>query len=234
MRVDLHPAYLLHRRNYQESSYIAEVLSSQHGRVALIAKGAARPSAKRAAGAAAALQPFQMLNIAWAGRGELPVLTGIESLGPAHLNASKLLSGFYMNELLLRLLHRSDPHPELFDAYQRALRDLAGEDRPEWPLRQFEVRLLRVIGYAPILDRDAVSGLPVRNDARYGYRLSQGPSTAWDGDQEAIAISGAGLLALAGNQPPDRELWPELKRLLRALLAVHLGDRPLTTRAWVR
>jgi DNA repair protein RecO (recombination protein O) len=85
MRTDWHPAFLLHRRNYQESSYIVEMLSSRHGRVALIAKGAARPPTKGGGGRAAALQPFQMLNVAWAGRGELPVLTGVESVGPVHL-----------------------------------------------------------------------------------------------------------------------------------------------------
>ncbi len=234
MRTDWHPAFLLHRRNYQESSYIVEMLSSRHGRVALIAKGAARPPTKGGGGRAAALQPFQMLNVAWAGRGELQVLTGVESVGPVHLGASRLLNGFYMNELLLRLLHRSDPQPELFEIYHQALRELGVEERPEWPLRRFEVRLLRAIGYAPILDRDAVTGLPVQNDRRYGYRVSQGPSTAWEHDDDAIAVSGAGLRALAGGEPPARELWPELKRLLRGLLAVHLGDRPLTTRAWVR
>lgn len=234
MRVDWHPAFLLHRRNYQESSFIVEVLSSHHGRVALIAKGAARPSAKKATGMAAALQPFQMLNLAWAGRGELPVLTGAESIGPARLSAPKLLNGFYMNELLLRLLQRSDPHPELFHIYHQALCALETEERPEWPLRQFEVQLLRAIGYAPILDHDRVTGLPVQTDVRYGYRPSQGPSITWEDDRDAIAISGAGLQALAGNQKPHHALWPELKRLLRALLAVHLGDRPLTSRAWVR
>jgi DNA repair protein RecO (recombination protein O) len=234
MRVDWHPAFLLHRRNYQESSFIAEVLSSHHGRVALIAKGAARASGKKVTGMVAILQPFQLLNVAWAGRGELPVLTGAESIGPGYLIASKLLNGFYINELLLRLLLRSDPHPELFDIYHQALRALAAEERPEWPLRQFEVQLLRTIGYAPILDHDMVTGLPVQTDVRYGYRPSQGPSAAWVDDREAITISGAGLQALAGTHKPDTTLWPELKRLLRALLAVHLGDRQLTTRAWVR
>ena len=224
----LEPAYLLHRRPYRETSALLEVFTHGHGRIALVARGARRPrSALRAA-----LTPFVPLLVSWSGRGEVGTLRGAEAQGPAvSMSGDALLSGLYLNELLMRLIHRHDPHPELFEAYREAIGALGAGVDTEFTLRVFEKRMLESIGYALLLDREAGSGLPVVREQRYAYRADHGPDPAAAPSRNCVEVSGATLLALAGEQPLDDVGRREAKRLMRFVLRVHLGERPLVTRA---
>ena len=157
-RVDGEQAFVLHSYPFRETSLLVEIFSRRFGRVALIAKGARRPrSALRGA-----LLAFQPLTIAWAGKGEVRTLTKAEWRGGQPLLAGKaLFCGFYLNELLMRLLPREDAHDALFDAYSEALACLSTGVVPAPVLRSFETRLLKELGYALTLDREPVSGASV-------------------------------------------------------------------------
>jgi len=225
---ELEPAYVLHRRPYRETSALLEIFTRAHGRIALVARGARRPrSVLRAA-----LTPFAPLLLSWSGRGEVGTLRAAERQHqPVTFGGEMLLSGLYLNELLMRLTHRHDPHPELFDAYAKALRALEDAMDAELTLRVFEKRMLEAIGYGMLLDREAESGLPVVREQRYAYRADRGPDPAAAHRGDGVEVSGATLLALANEQPLDEAGRREAKRLMRCVLRLHLGDRPLASRA---
>jgi DNA repair protein RecO (recombination protein O) len=230
VRIDLHPAYVLHRRAYRETSLLLEVLSSIHGRVGLVARGVR----KRAAETAALLQPFQPLMIAWAGRGELHTLGQVEpGAWRPHLASSKLISGFYLNELLLALLQRHDPHPDVYQHYDMALRQLSGGAAEAPLLRRFEIRLLTACGYQPIFNHDVVDGEPIVPELIYHYRSQHGPSRHWpDVVNDDIPIRGGTLLAMAAQDIRSAADLGDAKRLLRSLLAPYLGGRAIVSRSW--
>ena len=222
---DAEPCYVLHRRAYRETSLLVEALSRGQGRVGLVARGV-RQKRSRWAGL---LEPFQPLLLAWRGRGEMGTLTAVE-LQPRveMLRGRTLYAAFYVNELLLRLLARNDPHPELFDGYDEAIHDLARSNREDVTLRIFEKRLLASIGYGIITDVDVDSGEAIQPDQEYAYIPELGPTTADLGN--GCRVSGKTLLALAKEQLDDASALRESKQLMRALLAPHLGSRPLETR----
>jgi DNA repair protein RecO (recombination protein O) len=226
MRVDAHPCYVLHQRPYRETSLLLEVLSGTHGRTGVIARGAKRKSG----GATALLQPFQRLILAWSGRGELGVLVSVEPDGH-HLNlqAGGLLAGFYLNELILRLLHRHDPHPELFAAYETALQGLHAGMADESVLRLFEFKLLQSIGYGLVLDRDVVTGEPVMADRIYRFEAEKGPVLI--DSMESGGVHGQTLLELARGRLESTLALQEAKKLLRTELGRQLGGRPLASRS---
>jgi len=231
MRVAQEAAYVLHHHNYRETSLLLEVFTRQHGRLGLLAKGARRTRSPLRA----ALVPFQPLVIGFSGRGELPVLTLAEPLGSAPtLNGQALFCGLYLNELLLRLLHRHDPHERLFGNYAEALERLGDDRLDEAVLRIFEKRLLEEIGYGLVLDHDAGDGSALQPDAQYRYLPERGPVRFGSRDDEGVAVRGASLLALAREQLDDPEAQRDAKRLLRALLARQLGERPLASRELFR
>lgn len=226
-RVLLEPAYVLHRRPYRDTSLLVEAFSTGHGRIGLVARGAQRPRSPLQP----VLHPFRRLLLSWSGRGDLGSLTGAEPDGrPVVLAGDALAAGFYINELLLRLLQRHDPHPELFETYAVAVTALGGGVDP-WRLRLFERDLLQAIGYALLLDSDA-AGEPIDPAARYDYRLEQGPLPA--GADAPLPIRGATLLALDAGERPDAAGEHEAKRLMRAALRLYLGDKPLASRALLR
>ena len=226
MRVADEPAFVLHHHDYGETSLLLEMFSRQHGRLGLIAKGARRPKSPLRA----TLIPFQMLAVNFSGRGELPTLSNAESLAPAALlTGEALYCGLYLNELLMRLLHRHDPHEGLFQGYADALQGLATSANLESALRLFEKRLLDEIGYGLVLDHSVDDGRPVQAEAHYRYLPERGPVAAKAGD-DGIPVSGRSLLALAREQLDDETVRHEAKRLLRALLARQLGTRPLLSR----
>ena len=221
----------MHRRPYRETSALLETFTREHGRVALVARGARRPRSSLRG----ALQPFVPLLISWSARGELGTLRSVEV--PVTVNSIEgraLLSGLYVNELMLRLTHRNDPHPELFDAYSGVLSALRGGDDEQRALRIFEKRTLQSIGYGMLLDRDADSGEPVAPDRRYAYRPDHGPTLASARKGESVDVSGATLLALAGEDVMDANAQREAKRLMRFVIATHLGGRPLASRTLFR
>jgi DNA repair protein RecO (recombination protein O) len=236
MRVLLQPAYLLHRRPYRDSSQLLEVLCADYGRVGLVARGTRRRSRGGASGAL--LQPFYPLLLSFSGTGELRSLTGVETGGGiAALRGNALLSGFYLNELLVRLLHRDDPQPEVFRAYALALAELAGSDVAdadiESSLRRFEFQLLEALGYRVELDVDAEYGEPI--DVRGHYRFHPGAGLQRDagGVAEAGIYAGEDLLAVSRGDFKGRA-GRVAKALTRTALAPLLGDRPLRSRELFR
>lgn len=244
MRVTLEPAYVLHRRAWRDSSLIVDCFTAGHGRVALVARGARRPKGRLHG----VLQPFGPLLVSWSMRGELGTLTAAEGAGWLSLGGRALISGFYANELLMRLLERHDAHPGLFRAYQALIAALAagGDSRhEERALRLFEKSLLDEIGYGLVLDHDAASGAPIEDDAEYDYYPDRGPvGAAAAGVREdagryrapagAVRLRGRSLLALARGELDDPASLREVKHLMRVALAVRLGPRPLHSRALFR
>lgn len=224
MRVALEPAFLLHRRPYRNTSLLLEAFTREHGRVGLVARGAQRSRLR------SLLQPFAPLLLSWSGRGELATLSGAEEAGP-HLPPppGRLLSAWYINELLLRLLARSDPHPGLFEPYRQVLAALAGGADEQRSLRVFEKRLLAELGYGLLLDADALTGAPIDPGAEYRYLPERGPVRREAG-QGGVAVSGRALLALGREQWDAPELLAEAKRVTRAAIDAQLDGRPLKTR----
>ncbi len=228
-RVALQPGFILHRRPYRDSSLLVEAFTRDFGRIGLVARGAQRPRSTLQG----MLQPFQPLLFSWAGRGELWTLQGAEPGGrPRPLFGDALLSGFYLNELLLRLLHRHDAHPELYAAYGRCVGELQLSHR-EWSIRLFERELLDALGYGLLLTEDAATGEPLRPEQRYCYHLENGPVAA-GADSDGLHVTGRTLLALHQGQLPDGAALAESKRLMRAALRLYLGDRPLASRELFR
>ena len=226
------PGYVLHSRPWRETSLIVEAFTREHGRVGLVARGVRRAQSRFRG----LLLPFHLLLLSWSGRGELPTLTGADAEGASGmLRGRALFSGFYLNELLLKLLPRNDAHPELFDDYGEALAGLGGNGVLDAVLRTFEKRLLDALGYGPTLDRAADTGAPVSPDRRYRYVAERGPVEV-AGAGEGPVVSGRTLLALAGGElrhGNDRERT-EARHLMRAILAPHLGPRPLGSRELFR
>ncbi|MFZ1827723.1 MAG: DNA repair protein RecO [Candidatus Competibacteraceae bacterium] len=230
MRVLLQPAFILHRRPYRNSSLLLEAFSREHGRLGLVARGAAA-SRSRLKGV---LQPFTPLLLSWTGDGDLATLSGGEEAGrPIALLQDRALAGLYVNELLVRLLPRRDIQSTVFAAYETLLGELATVPNEEPSLRRFEKRLLEELGYGLSLDCDAASGQPIIAEAHYRYVLDQGPLIA-DQVQIGIPISGQGLLALREDRLTDPGVLKEVKRLTRAALAVQLQGRVLKTRELYR
>jgi len=224
-RCDQEPALVLHTHPYRETSLVAEVFSASHGRLALVARGARRPrSAMRGL-----LQAFQPLALSWSGKGELRTLLRAEWVGGLPLlPGPALLCGFYLNELLLKLLPREDPHPRLYQDYLDALGGLAAGQGIESSLRAFELRLLSELGYGPNFDREADTGLPVAPAARYHYVFERGPQRS--ASPQYPAVSGEILLALAAGKVSEPRLAREAKALLREILQHHLEQRGLNSR----
>lgn len=235
MRIHQQPAYVLHQHDYSETSLLLEVFTAGHGRIGLIAKGARRASSRLRG----VLKPFQRLLIGWSGKSELAVLTGAEADGPGDtLQGSALYCGFYMNEVLLRMLHRHDPHSSLFSAYESALRYLRHDVSNEPVLRVFEKNLLRELGYGLVLDQDIEDRKPINALATYDYILDRGPVRLAHPElgrpTEGVRVRGASLLALAQESLSDPTTLRDAKALMRAALARHLGDRPLHSRKLFR
>lgn len=236
-RISDEPGFVLHRYDWSESSLILEVLSRHHGRIALVAKGAKRPSSNFRP----VLLPMQPLRLAFGGDAEIRALKAAEWVGGQVMpTGDALLSGYYLNELLLRLLARDDPHPRLFDAYAATVGVLASEhgEAMQPALRAFELLLLREIGLLPALDVQTTTLETLREDARYTLAPEGGLVLAgadaqraslagmqWRGLQQALddaAPFTATLRAVA--------LLPELKPQLRHLLHYHCGVTTLRTR----
>lgn len=221
-----HRCFVLHRREYRNTSLLVEVFGADPGRFPAIARGA-KGSRTVPAGL---LQPFQPVWITWSGRGEVKTLRSVEAAGPPlPLEGKALYCGFYVNELLMRLTGRNDPHEGLFGPYSLTLAGLAEGADPSQVLRVFELALLRELGYAPLLAREADTGEPVRVERRYAYELERGPvglAVSSGGGQ----VSGRTLLALEAGVPMSPMEAREARELLRRLLGRYLGERPLKSR----
>jgi len=226
--VQLEPAFLLHHYPWRDSSRILEFFTRGHGRVSVFARAARRGGSALPA----ALQPFGELLVSWSARGEAGQLTGAERVqAPAFLAGERLMSGFYANELLIRLLPRHDAHPALYDAYAAVvarLHDPAAD--PARALRVFEKRLLQELGWGLDLAHDSLTGEPIDPARAYRYRIDGG-AEAVDGVAEgALVFAGESLLSLAREELADAQSVADARRLLRAALDQCLDGRPLRTR----
>jgi DNA repair protein RecO (recombination protein O) len=221
-------AYVLHSRAYRNTSLIIDVLTREHGRLSLVAKGAKRGNAPLAG----KLQPYQLLFLEWGGQNELQTLYKAEADNRAHpaLSGDALYHGFYLNELLLRLLHRHDAHPELFDDYAQCLQALVHSTQKDVPLRYFELQLLESLGYAVNLTLDIHSDEEINPAYVYHYLIEQGPVRDQGQAADVLRVSGETLLALATHTLTQDSHRNEAKRLMRAILDHYLGDRPLKAR----
>lgn len=233
MGAELGLAFVLRSRPYRESSLLLEVFSERWGRLGLVARG--RRQGRRQSAQQALYQALQPVLIGWSGRGDLGTLSHIEAAGAAlTLRGQAQFCAWYVNELLLRLLHRHDPHPLLFAHYSAALQALVDPDhqRQAWTLRLFERDLLAEIGYGVWLDEAFAP------DAQYLMQSGEAPvridSASADGAEFAgQRVSGRALLALRDGVMPDAPTMTQLRRLLREALGHALGPEPLQTpRLW--
>ncbi len=224
-RVSLETACILHHRPFRDTSLIVDVLSEDHGRLVLVARGARRPRSRQRA----LLQPFRPLLVSWRKGGEMGTLTAVEAGGnPRALRGQALMAGFYLNELLLRLLPREDPHPGICHIYDHALSELEAGELAR-PLRCFEKRLLDELGLGlPLSDR-CVDGTPLKAEARYLFDPERGAMPAAENTDDKGSVSGHTLLALARERLDNERSLEESRRILSEALLRQLGERPLRT-----
>jgi DNA repair protein RecO (recombination protein O) len=227
MRIEHQLAFVLHARAYRETSLLLECLTREHGRVGLVARGMRR---ERARTPRALLQPLIPVRLGWSGRGELAALTQIEAAAPGFdLTGDALLCALYLNELVLRITPRQDPHPDLFDDYAETLARLARGEPQAWTLRRFERDLLAHLGYALVLDVEGGSGAALDPECDYAYRHEHGP-VPWRDARDGVRVRGAALLALAHDEMPASEHLASLRRLMRTVISAHLDGGEL--RSW--
>ena len=229
-RHDSEAGYALHSYPFRETSLLVEVFTRNLGRISLVARGARRPkSALRGM-----LLSFNPLALSWSGKAELKTLHGAEWRGGyMTLKGTALICGFYVNELLLKLLHRDDPHPSLFDAYEQALHDLCSGNDLAATLRRFEVCLLRELGYALSLDRDVASDSPIDPQRRYTYVIERGPVSE-DIVQNGVELNGKTLLDMHVGEYADFTTRQQSKYLMRTLIGHYLGNQMLHSRQLLR
>jgi len=238
-------AYVLHRYDWSETSLILDLFTREQGRLAVAAKGAKRPYSQLRS----VLLPFQRIHVAL---GRVPRgdstdehLREVQNLrsaewagGAAMLTGAALFSGFYLNELLMKLTARHDPHPALFDVYAQTLPSLAAPDETQVQsaLRAFEIALLKEIGLLPDLSLVTLTLEPVDSTGRYGLLPDAGVGAARGGDAELAGATLIGLQAalehgsVAALQQACAPALSELKTILRGLLHYHLGSPVLRTR----
>ena len=227
MKVEHTPCYILHRRDYSESSLILEILSREHGRVSLIAKGAKRN--KKQQGISYSL--YQEYLMSWVSKSELGTLIDVElATIMTSMSPKQMMTGFYMNEIILRLLHKHESHPELFDSYNSTVRELSNDNTEQVLIRYFEKILLQSLGYGVIFDQDLNTGKDIVADVNYYYKLDFGPTSNKQDSGAGIPVSGSTLIGLNNETLMDTKNKNEAKRLLRSLLNQYLGEKPLESR----
>ncbi len=226
-RLDSQEAFILHTYPFRETSLVVEVFSRLHGRVALVAKGARRPmSAFRGL-----LLSFQPLSLSWYGKSELRTLHRAEwQGGKPRLQGMALICGLYLNELLMRFLPRDDPHETLFSHYGETLCAMGERGNLPAILRNFEVDLLRELGYGPVLEFEAGSGKPLHPERVYTYELERGPVCGAGDFRHSVRLLGKTLLDMASGNYSDPVTQQQSKALMRMLINHHLGAQPLHTR----
>lgn len=221
-------AFVLHSYPWRESSLLLETFTRQHGRVTMIARGARRPrSALRGL-----LLSFQPLSLAWFGKGEVRTLKGAEWQGGlALLQGEALMCGFYLNELLMRLMPREDPHESLFERYRGALAQLSAHSPSQAVLRAFEKTLLAELGYAMNLEREGGSGRALDPEGLYSYDPERGPIEIADAAAAPEPqLRGRALLAMARDDFSEPETLTQAKALMRLLINHRLDYQPLRSR----
>ncbi len=234
-RVEQQAAFILHQRQYRNTSLILDVITLNHGRVGIVARGV-RNSKKNTA---SQLQPFRQLLLSWTGRGELFSLTDVEeaNFDPSNirLTGEALFCGYYVNELTLKLLPQDDPHEDIFVLYNQTINHLYGDQSGVEPaLRYYELALLESLGYQLALHNEVNSGDVIDEDTAYCYVVDRGPVYADLNQAPGINISGRTLLALANWDFSSSDTRVESRRLLRVLINQQLDGRPLKSRELFR
>lgn len=225
-RQESREAFILHGYAYRETSLLLEVFTRSFGRISMVARAARSPRS----GLRGVLLAFQPLALSWFGKGEVRTLARAEWIGgQALLRGEALLCGFYLNELLLRLLPREDPHDALFLRYGEALGRLASETQSAPALRSFEKALLKELGYAMSFERDSASGSPVDPSKTYAYDPERGPVEIRGAGTEPL-VSGRTLLDMARDDYADPQTQQQAKALMRALINHRLEYQPLRSR----
>jgi DNA repair protein RecO (recombination protein O) len=225
-RIIAQPGFVLHSYPYKETSLIVEVFARDYGRVPVVAKGAKRPHSKLRG----VLQTFQPLQLSWSGKSEVRTLISAEWVGGLlPVEGSALLCGFYLNELLVKLLARDDPHPVLFDAYMSALNQLAHGEPAGIVLRKFELQLLKESGVAGQLTELGQGGEQVEPARYYVFEPERGPRAAVASDTLPV-VSGKTLIDMEAGDYSDSVTQQQSKFLMRHLLVHHLGGVTLNTR----
>lgn len=223
-RVLLASAYVLHQYAYRDTSRIVEVFTAGQGRLSLFARGVAGPKSSLRG----ILRPFQRLLVSWSGRGEACQLLSAEiDGGSTQLPPQRLMSGFYLNELLLKLMTRCDPQPEIFEAYAAALQALGANEEEEYHLRRFEKRLLQELGYGLELSRTD-EGQPIESNMYYRFDLQSGPQRCLA--EAPGAVCGQSLNDLEAGKFIDARSLRDAKRVLRAAIDACLEGRALKSR----
>lgn len=225
-RVEQQPGWVVHRRPWRESSLLVEFFAREYGRIGLVARGAR--SARSAWRGLA--EPFVPLVASWSRRGEMGTLTSLESAGPRRvLTGRALWCGLYVNELLLRLLQRDDPHPDVFDACDIVLGGLADGDEPQsMLLRRFELALLQGMGVAPDFGFDAAAGEAIEADGLYHLQPEVGFVPV---DRPGPGVfGGTAIRSIAAGSTDDRETAREMRELMRLLIDHQLAGRELASR----
>ncbi|MGK0440379.1 MAG: DNA repair protein RecO (recombination protein O) [Pseudohongiellaceae bacterium] len=230
MRVELQPAYVIHSRQYRDSSLIVDFITPEHGRVSVVVRGV-RASSKSAKQKRSLVQPFSPLIISWGGRGELKTLFHIEA-GPGliSLHGDRLFSALYLNELLSRLVKSEEDSVELYSLYQAALAELSSDQPLERVLRQFELKLLMLLGYGLSLGIEIDSGNEISIASYYQFIPGLGFKRYHGDIMHKDIFKGEDLLSLSVGDFNGASL-ASAKRLCRLALAYHLGGRPLKSRS---
>jgi DNA repair protein RecO (recombination protein O) len=230
-RVQLQPAYVLHHRPYRDTSRILELFTRDHGRLTVFARGA-RGGKRAASSLMSILQPFHRVLVSYSGRGEAGQLASAEFDGAyGELPAARNLSGFYLNELLMRLFERHDAHADVFDLYDATLDQLKMTTSDEGAtLRCFEKRLLTLSGYGLLLDQEAHTGEAVQPTRMYRYVPELGVTRIEGVAEGDLIFSGTSLLALSAEVLDEPVQRADARRLLRAALDQYLSGRELRSR----
>jgi len=229
-RVQQQPGFVLHHRPFRDTSQILDLLTRDHGRIAVVARGS-RSARSRLGGL---LRPFMPLRVSWVAKSDLGTLTGAETAArPASLRGDALLSAYYVNELMLFFLHRDDPQPEVFALYADVIRALGDRPNVAATLREFELELLGLLGYAVTCDHEAGSQRDIADDRYYDYRIEQGPVPV-ERSTGRLVFRGSALRAIGARQFDDEEVLRAAGRLLREVIAWHLGGKELKSRKVLR
>jgi DNA repair protein RecO (recombination protein O) len=229
-RVEQQPGFVLHHRPFRDTSQILDLLTRGPGRVAVVARGS-RSTRSRLAGL---LRPFLPLRVSWVAKSDLGTLTGAETAAaPILLRGDALLSAYYVNELILFFLHRDDPQPEVFALYNEVIRALGERPKVAAALREFELELLGLLGYAVTLDHEAGSQQQIVGDRFYDYRIEQGPVPV-ERSSGQMVFRGSVLRAIGARQFDDDDVLRAAGRLLRDVIAWHLGGKELKSRKVLR
>ncbi len=225
-RVQQQPAFILHHRPFRDSSQILDVLTRDHGKIALVARGS-RGAKSRLRGV---LRPFLPLRVSWFSRSDLGTLTGAEAAGlPADLRGDAMLSAYYVNELLINFLHRHDPQAEIFELYADTITALGTHEEVASVLRSFEIELLGLLGYALSIEHESGTHELLDPARNYEYRLEQG-AVAVSRSSGPMVFSGALLAAINARRFDDAEVLRAAGRLLREVISHHLGGKELKSR----